>query len=356
MRQTPPADGPARFYLPDFCAPGNVLAVVLIAELVAMLLTLARFGLTENFWPDLARTSLFLLWVGLGTAALLCAARPRLTRMDAGQGNLVALVIILAVTATVTEAAWWLAATAGRLLGLGAAGLGTDHWAFLLRNLFVAAIAGGLALRYFYVSQQWKRNVEAEATARVRALQARIRPHFLFNSMNTIASLTRSDPALAEEAVMDLAEMFRVSLRETRDRIPLAEEIDIARTYARIEGLRLGGRLQVQWQLEDLPGDATVPALILQPLVENAVYHGVEPLPHGGTVTVRGTRQGRFVEFAIENPVGPPPRSRGGGSGIGLDNVRQRLGLTFPGEGTLQWRESDGRFTAVLRFPVEPAP
>jgi len=354
MRQTPPADGPARFYLPDFCAPGNVLAVVLIAELVAMLLTLARFGLSENFWPDLARTSLFLLWVGLGTAALLCAARPRLTQMDARRGSLIALAVILVVTATVTEASWWLASTAGRLLGLGAAGLGTDHRAFLLRNLFVAAIAGGLALRYFYVSQQWKRNVEAEASARVRALQARIRPHFLFNSMNTIASLTRSDPALAEEAVMDLAEMFRVSLRETRDRIPLAEEIDIARTYARIEGLRLGQRLQVQWRLEDLPGEVTVPALILQPLVENAVYHGVEPLPHGGTITVRGTRQGRFVELAVENPVGPPPRSRGGGSGIGLDNVRQRLGLTFPGEGTLEWRESAGHFSAVLRFPVEP--
>lgn len=357
MRQTPAVDGPARFYLPDFCAPGNVLAVVLISELVAMLLTLARFGLGEDFWPDLARTSLFLLWVGLGTAALLCAARPRLTEMDARRGSLVALAVILAVTAVVTEAAWWLAATAGRLLGLGSAGLGTGHWSFLLRNLFVAAIAGGLALRYFYVSQQWKRNVEAEASARVRALQARIRPHFLFNSMNTIASLTRSDPALAEEAVMDLAEMFRVSLRETRDRIPLAEELEIARTYARIEGLRLGERLHIAWDMaDDLPGQATVPALVLQPLVENAVYHGVEPLAGGGTVSVRGRRQGRFVEIAVENPVGPARRAGGGGSGIGLDNVRQRLDLTFPGEGVLDCREADGRFTAVLRFPAEPAP
>jgi len=355
MRQTPAADAPARFYLPDFCAPGSVLAVVLIAELVAMLLTLARFGLTEDFWPDLARTSLFLLWTGLGIAALLCATRPRLSSMDARRGSLVALAIILAVTAAVTEVAWWLASSAGRLIGLGAAGLGTGHGSFLLRNLFVAAIAGGLALRYFYVSQQWKRNVEAEASARVRALQARIRPHFLFNSMNTIASLTRTAPALAEEAVMDLAELFRISLRETRDRIPLDEEIDIARTYARIEGLRLGERLRVDWQLDDLPGQAAVPALILQPLVENAVYHGVEPLPGGGTVTVRGARQGRFVEIVVENPVDPERRRAGGGSGIGLDNVRQRLGLTFPGEGTLEWREADGRFTAVLRFPAEPA-
>ena len=350
------ANAPAPFYLPDFCAAGNVLAVVLIAELVAVLLTLARYGIAEKFWIDLARTSLFLLWAGMGSAAVLCVSRPRLQQFDVRRGSTLALGLMLLVTVVITEAAWWLATTSGRLLGMEGSELGSDHAAFLWRNLLVGAVAGGLALRYFYVSQQWKRNVEAEASARVRALQARIRPHFLFNSMNTIASLTRSDPALAEEAVMDLAEMFRVSLRETRDRIPLAEEIDIARSYARIEGLRLGERLQVQWRLEDLPGEVTVPALILQPLLENAVYHGVEPLPHGGTITVRGTRQGRFVELAVENPVGTPRRSRGGGSGIGLDNVRQRLGLTFPGEGTLEWRESGGHFSAVLRFPAEPMP
>jgi two-component system sensor histidine kinase AlgZ len=353
MQQPQEADARARFYLPDFCAPGSVLAVVLIAELVAMLLTLARYGIGGNFWPDLARTSLFLLWVGLGTAAILCAVRPRLTRADARRGSLIALGIILATTAAVTEAAWWLAATAGERLGLAEGELGASHAAFLLRNLFVGAIAGGLALRYFYVSQQWKRNVEAEASARVRALQARIRPHFLFNSMNTIASLTRSDPARAEEAVTDLAELFRVSLRETRDRIRLDEEIDIARTYARIESLRLGERLRIDWQLADLPGEALVPALILQPLVENAVYHGVEPLAGGGTVVVRGQREGRFVTLTVENPVDRARGARAGGSGIGLDNVRQRLDLMFPAEGTLAWTETGDRFAAVLRFPVE---
>jgi len=347
------AAGAARFYLPDFCAPRHVLAVVLVAELVAILLTLGRYGITEAFWPDLARTSLFLLWVALGTAAILCVLRARLSGLDVRHGSLVSLGIVLAVTAVVTEAAWWFAGTAGRLLGMGAGDSGASHWLTLLRNLSVGAIAGGLALRYFYVSQQWKRNVEAEASARVRALQARIRPHFLFNSMNTIASLTRSDPAQAEEAVTDLAELFRASLRETNDRIRLDEEIDIARTYARIEGLRLGSRVRVDWQVYDLPGAALVPALVLQPLVENAVYHGVEPLAGGGTVIVRSARDGRFVELVVENPLDPARPRRGGGSGIGLDNVRQRLDLMFPGEGTLRWRQEDGRFVAILRFPAE---
>ena len=355
MGETRESGRTAPFYLPDFCAPGSVLAVVLIAELVAMLLTLARFGISENFWPDLARTSLFLLWVGLGTAAVLCVSRRRLTLLDVRRGSAIALAIVLAVTAVVTEAAWWLAATAGRLLGFGVGDLGTEHAAFLLRNLFVGAIAGGLALRYFYVSQQWKRNVEAEAAARVLALQARIRPHFLFNSMNTIASLTRSDPAQAEEAVTDLAELFRASLREIRARIRLEEELDITRTYARIERLRLGDRLRLEWRLETLPGEALVPALVLQPLVENAVYHGIERLAGGGTIVIRGTSDGRHVELTVENPVDVTRPGRAGGSRIGLDNVLQRLELTFPGEGTLRWSEEDGRFTATLRFPVERA-
>jgi two-component system sensor histidine kinase AlgZ len=349
-----PGDSP-RFYLPDFCAPGNVLAVVLIAELVAMLLALARYGIAESFWPDLARTSLFLLWVGLGSAAVLCAARPHLSRQDVRRGSLLALGLTLAVTAIVTEGAWWLAGTSGRILGLAASDLGQGHLPFMLRNLFVGAIAGGLALRYFYVSQQWKRNVEAEAAARVRALQARIRPHFLFNSMNVIASLTRSNPARAEDAVTDLSELFRVALRESRERIRLDEEIDIARTYERIERLRLGDRLNVQWLLDDVPGDALIPALILQPLIENAVYHGIEPLAGGGTVRVSGRRDGRFVEISVENPVDGLRRMREGGNRIGLDNVRQRLELVFAGEGTLLWGETGDRFTATLRFPAETA-
>jgi len=350
------ASAPAPFYLPDFCAPGNVLAVVLIAELVAVLLTLARYGIAENFWTDLARTSLFLLWAGLGSAAVLCLARPRLQELDARRGSALALGLMLLVTAAVTEAAWWLATTSGRLLGMDASGLGSGHAAFLWRNLFVGAVAGGLALRYFYVSQQWKRNVQAEAAARVRALQARIRPHFLFNSMNAIAALTRSDPARAEEAVADLADLFRVSLREVRDRIPLEEEIEIARTYERIERLRLGERLQVDWQLAGLPRDARVPALVLQPLLENAVYHGIEPLPGGGTIVVRGRRDGRFVELSIDNPRDPSQPLRSPGSRIGLDNVAQRLDLVFPGEGTLDIDASDRRFVATLRFPAEEVP
>jgi two-component system sensor histidine kinase AlgZ len=348
------AERPA-FYLPDFCRAQSVLAVILIAALVALLFTLARHGISGSFWTDLARIALFLLWVALGTAAVWCAARGLLSRQDVLAGSTLALALALAVTALVTEAAWWFEDYTRRSLGSGPPPSVALHLQVMLRNLAICALAAGLALRYFYVAHQWQANVEAEAQSRVRALQARIRPHFLFNSMNTIASLTRSDPRLAEQAIADLSDLFRASLREHRERIPLASEIEIARAYERVERLRLGGRLSVDWQVDDVPMDAPVPALILQPLLENAVYHGIEPLENGGTIRVVGRRDGRQVVLTIDNPVAARIVARRTGHRIGLDNVRQRLELMFHGEAEVEVIEAPERFVVTLRFPAGEA-
>ena len=345
------AERPA-FYLPDFCRAQSVLAVILIAALVAILFTLARYGITTGFWSELARASLFLLWAALGTAAAWCVARGVLSRLDVRAGSALALALALMVTALVTEGAWWVEDYAARAAGSDAGAGGAGHLRMQLRNLAVCAIACGLALRYFYVSHQWQANVVAEAQSRVRALQARIRPHFLFNSMNTIASLTRSNPQAAEQAIADLSDLFRASLREHRERIPLAHEIEIARAYERVERLRLGERLQVDWQVDGLPMDAKVPALILQPLLENAVYHGIEPLDKGGIIRVSGRRDGKSAVLTIDNPVSPRVVGRRPGHRIGLDNVRQRLELMFHGEAEVEVIEAPERFVVTLRFPA----
>jgi two-component system sensor histidine kinase AlgZ len=348
------AERPA-FYLPDFCRPQSVLAVILIAALVAVLFTLARHGITATFWTELAQISLFLLWAALGTAAAWCASRGLLSKLDVLAGSAVALAIALAVTALVTGGAIWLDEYARRATGVDAAA-GGEQLQMLLRNLAVCTIAVGLALRYFYVAHQWQTNVEAEAQSRVRALQARIRPHFLFNSMNTIASLTRSNPRGAEQAIADLSDLFRASLREHRERIPLANEIEIARAYERVEKLRLGERLVVDWQIDGLPLEAPVPALILQPLLENAVYHGIEPLEKGGTIRVAGRQEGKLAVITIDNPVAPKVVARRRGHRIGLDNVRQRLELMFHGDAEVEVFEAPERFVVTLRFPADEKP
>ena len=158
-------------------------------------------------------------------------------------------------------------------------------------------------MRYLYISSEWRRSIVAEAQSRVSALQALIRPHFLFNSMNTIASLTRSNPARAEEAVEDLADLMRANLGSQKDRTTLKEELEVAAIYQRIEKLRLGDRLRVRWDIETLPMRALIPSLTIQPLLENAIYHGIEMLPEGGEVHVSGKRDGDSLSIVVSNPV-----------------------------------------------------
>jgi two-component system sensor histidine kinase AlgZ len=350
--RTPRGGGRDDFFLPDFCAAPAVLAIVLIAALLGFVLALARQPIAGAFWTDLARTSGFLLWAGLLCAGALCRARPWLAQKALRPAIGWSLAIMVGTVALLSEAVYLLGALWLDRFSAPSSMFPARHAGFVLPNMLIAAIVGALALRYFYVTQQWRRSVELQARARINALQARIRPHFLFNSMNTIASLTRSDPARAEAAIEDLADLFRASLAEARAQITLHEEIEIARIYQRIEQLRLGDRLHVQWDVAALPPDAMVPSLLLQPLLENAIGHGIESLPQGGTVIVRGRVDAHDVVLEVANPV---QRSRPAlprqGNRMALDNIRERLELAFPGRSALEINEGETSYCVRLRFP-----
>jgi two-component system sensor histidine kinase AlgZ len=337
-------------YLPDFCAARSVFAVVVIVELVALILALARPNV-GSFWTDLAKTSLFLLWLGLACAAVLCAMRPWMARLPARTAAAIILGLLVATIALLSE----ISVLLGRALGGGESIEGmfpADHGRFMLRTVAIGFIVSALGLRYFYVSAEWKRSIEHEAQARIRALQARIRPHFLFNSMNTIAALTRTEPARAEEAVEDLADLFRANLSDSRSIIPLKEELEVARIYQRIEQLRLGDRLKVRWLVADLPMRALVPSLLVQPLLENAVYHGIEALPDGGLVTVSGSVVDDAIELTITNPVPSVTPSRIGNR-LALENIRERLDLVWPGRSSVAIANAAGEYRVTLRFPYQ---
>jgi two-component system sensor histidine kinase AlgZ len=228
-----------------------------------------------------------------------------------------------------------------------------DRWEFLSRNLAIGAMVSAAALRYFYVTHQWRTNTQREAQSRITALQARIRPHFLFNSMNTIAALTRIDPAAAEQAVEDLADLFRASLSNPGASISLEEELEIARVYQRMEEQRLGERLAVDWQLGDVPLATRVPGLTIQPLLENAIYHGIEPLAEGGTVTISGETGADMVTITVSNPLAPANKRRASqGHQIALDNIRQRLELAYGERARLEVEQADDHFSVQVGFPV----
>jgi two-component system sensor histidine kinase AlgZ len=336
------------FFIPDFCAPRMVLAVVLIAELVAVTLTLARSD--TPFLTELARISMFLQWLGLTNAALLCYSRSSLARLTVPQSSAAVFALILLNTVVISELALWLGTAFG---AVGITELPTEHWPFLLRNAGIAVIVTALLLRYFFVTHQWQKHVRAEAHSRIQALQARIRPHFLFNSMNTIAALTRSDPRRAEEAVEDLADLFRATLRDSHSPLRLKEELELTRIYQRIEALRLGDRLAVTWDVAALPMRAFVPGLTVQPLLENAIYHGIEPLEHGGTVTISGRLVDGQVELVVSNPVAQDAAAgeQRNGNRLALDNIRQRLDLAYGDRGSLVVEQQPDRYRVTLRFP-----
>lgn len=340
------------FFLPDFCAGRMTLATVLIAELVAVVITIVRQALHDDFWSDLAAASLFLLLLGLGCSAALCRARPRLSQMTTANASLFALLLIVVVVAMISEATYQIGRflNGGHPLGLGMFPL--KHAEFVIRNVVIGVIVGALALRYFFINAEWKRTIELEAQARIRALQARIRPHFLFNSMNTIASLTRTDPQRAEQAVEDLADLFRANLSDAKERIPLQEELSVAQVYERIEQLRLGERLKVEWDIASLPKDAMVPSLLVQPLLENAVYHGIERLPDGGVITITGKLHGDTILLAVANPVSKSethaPRE---GNRLALNNIKQRLELAWPGRSKVLVEASSQSYSVTLTFP-----
>src|SRR5690348_14830317 len=242
------------FFIPHLCSGPVVLVVVLIAELTAFVLAIAKHlpGEGVPLWLDLARMSLFLQWIALTSSGLLCIARSRLMRMPLKQAVAASYAILLGVTLAMSESAFQLAANTG----IGQDLLPTNHPGFVLRNVMICAIVSALVLRYFYVIHQWRSNVRREASARFEALQARIRPHFLFNSMNTIAALIRGKPELAERAIEDLSDLFRASLADAATSVPLSEELAVARQYASIEALRLGARLKFDWQVDGAPQDA----------------------------------------------------------------------------------------------------
>jgi two-component system, LytTR family, sensor histidine kinase AlgZ len=332
-------------FLPNFCGGEATLAVLVIMQLVAVLLLAGRTADTA-WWERLLLVSLYLHWIGLCSAAVLCLLRGRLGGLAPRFAMIASYGLLLAVTGIISEGAWQLA----QWLDLRHFLPDREHHIFLLRNLAVCAIVSALVLRYFWLLAQWRGQVQAEGQARYQALQARIRPHFLFNSLNSIAALIGSRPREAETAVEDLAQLFRAGLSATDRRIPLCEELDVTRAYLRTESLRLGERLRVRWDigtgLEELP----VPPLCLQPLVENAVTHGIEPLAQGGEVVVRIQRPGPQLLIEVENPVPAEPQQSLGARSA-LDNIRQRLALMYGGEAELRIEQDAQRFTARLRLP-----
>jgi two-component system sensor histidine kinase AlgZ len=333
----PRLDDPARAATAfDVCHPMLALRVVFGVQAV---LAIGVLVASDGAGDWLARQS-GAMYVGIAGTLLwlvtVCALKAPLARRAAAarlgsQATLGAAAALLAWWPL-----WWLdLVEAGRgphLLGVGLAGAGLAGMAW-----------AWLELR----ARLWQ---PVDARVRLAELQSRIRPHFLFNALNTALALVRVDPARAEGVLEDLAQLFRVALADAGTSVSLDEEIHLAQRYLAIEQIRYGTRLQLHWDIDPRVGAARVPPLVLQPLVENAVRHGVEPAVEGARVWVQATaRRGQAVVL-VSNTVPDTPSAPG--QGMALRNVRERLRLLHDVAGQCEvWREN-GLFRARIIVPL----
>jgi two-component system, LytTR family, sensor histidine kinase AlgZ len=337
-------------FLPNFCSVEALFIVVLSAELLAIILSLALPIYSRDILFDLAMNSLFIQWISLSCVGLLCILRSYFATLSEKREATISYLIILLVSFIISELAWWSLYVFPNTI-IPTRDL---HILFLLRTMGISAIVGAIVLRYLYVQHQWRKNIEATATSRYQALQSRIRPHFLFNCMNTIASLTRKAPELAEQSVEDLADLFRASLLEPTELYKISEEWRLCQHYLRIEEHRLGDRLSIEWDIDSLPEDALLPPLSLQPLLENAIYHGIERLPDGGTILIKGELNGSILNITFTNPTPPADIvDTHKGNKHAQENIRQRFNTLFGEKSHLIISNSDNQYKVELTLPYQ---
>lgn len=348
------AGSPGEGILPNFCRGATIFSVVVVAEILALVITIVspQIPFADNRLTNLFLVSLFIQWVALSSAAALCAARRLLNRLPKLRALILTFFILLSVTWLVGEATLWVLWLAGKI------GSPQPEWNayFHVQNLTIAALIDAMALRYFIGRHQLRQRTLSEARAKVEALRSRIRPHFLFNTMNIIASLTRSAPAQAETAIENMADLFRSMLGDEENLVPIHNEIATAKKYLDIERLRLDARLQVDWDVGKFPRKAVLPVLTLQPLLENAIQRGVEPSPEGGRITVRLWEENGMIHVEVMNTL---PRPRRGArppafqpDDTALDNLRQRLESYYGSAATLTTKEEAGRLNVTVSLPT----
>lgn len=332
--------------LPDFCQLPALFALLVVGALTVTVMWLARDD--RHDWAAYNVSMLFVIWLAMVVTLALCKSRQLLQRLPGHVPYVGAWLLIVLIVFVASAIARWLDGA------LQTALIGSSMGAFLRDNTVIATLLGAAMLRYFYVLAQWQARLAAVTRAQVEALQARIRPHFLFNSMNTVAALIRVDPAAAERTVEDLCELFRAALgqHDVGDGT-LGEELALIERYLAIEQLRLGSRLRIRRELQDAPADFPLPRLLLQPLVENAVRHGVQPLREGGEVFLRGTRAGGGIRIEISNPLPATPATHG--NGHGLDSVRQRVAWRYGPKASVEASAQGDRFVVLLQLPGESA-
>lgn len=326
--------------LPNFRNLGVTLRILLISIALALLQTI----LLANGWPDVTQRILQMATlftpILLASLLLLWALHPWLRRLPYWPGVLAVntLVVIL------TIATYSLGGELYRSLGSG------DVYFNMVRYTLLSIMVCAIVLMYFRLRSRWLSDALHEA--RLQMLRARIRPHFLFNCINAVLCIVRTQPKQAETALEDMADLFRMAMSDAQDFVLLNQEIQLCKQYIALEQLRMGDRLRADWLIQDIPNDALIPPLLLQPLLENAVYHGIESLSQGGSINIVLRRNGNELQFTVENPYAiRSDNTPHAGNKMALRNIRERLDLLFDAEARYQVETGEDFYRVEITLP-----
>ena len=340
------------YFIPDLCRGQGLLGIFVIAALSALLMALLHNGIGDFDFLWLGKIALLIFWIALLSAIFLCRAQPYLLHLTLPRIALInyLLVLLAAVLCAVTAEYW---------NNYSRTGIWRTDPLSILNIVLIAAIPAGVLLRLYYLQQLLHQQQKAGFEARLAALQATIRPHFLFNSMNSLATLIRIDADKAEKTVENLCDLFRYALKDSGS-VTLQEEVDACQGYLEIEKLRLDERLEYSWDIKVELSDISVPPLILQPLIENAVFHGVQPAIQGGSIYITIYSSGDWLCIDLVNSLPETTHHRAAlsemtsGHQLALDNLRCRLDVYFSGSAELQETVFKNHYhTRILFKPLE---
>jgi two-component system, LytTR family, sensor histidine kinase AlgZ len=331
------------YFFPDLYRGEGLLGLIVIALSLAVFISVAKYGLVDFNWPYLGRVSLLALGMALFSAMILTLCEQFLRSSHPVKSALLSYALVMTVVSIS-------AITAQQALTFALASPGV-MWVAVPEIIVTAAIPAGILLRYLFMQQNLNVRRRAEREARIQEQQARIKPHFLFNSMNTIASLIASNPAQAERAVEDLSDLYRRVLTESRVLIPLHEELSLCRRYLALEKLRLGDRLEVEWQIGDYGDNVKIPCLTLQPVLENAVYHGIQLIQAGGKIEIKIKRKRDRISIQVHNPRNPRIQHNKG-SKLAIANVQHRLQSHFGPSAIVKSESKEDKFTTHIEYQL----
>lgn len=329
----------------NFNTTKTVVRAIIFAQAVAILIALAP-GLVEDRWYRLGLSTLLTQWITLITLAILyILARNGLLNRSFGYIGFVSLTTLQLSTYFVSHLGYW-------FLEQNGTNLHSSLLQFIILNMLISLIVGVMGIEFFIVHNERNESIKAQARAELDALQARIQPHFLFNSLNSVAELTNEDPKAAEQALLNLSNLFRASLNAGNES-NLQSELELIESYLSLESWRLGNRLRVTRDIPDALPDIPLPSLTLQPLIENAVRHGIEPNSVFGNIHIEVKISKKHFRLIITNPIPINPSNKRNGNGIAINNIRQRLALIYNKSAQLTTRQQNGVYHVELVIPLK---